>query len=117
MDQNTITQQRKTTPWISALYSSITPLAVLAYLIWVAMRLIEKANEGMQNAELTKEMWSHTWIAIPFLITALLAGFMNIIFVLKGGRKWTLIFSITGVLLNLGALVFFVKAWLELNGK
>lgn len=78
---------------------------------------MENAREGTQNAELTREMWHHAWIVIPFLVTALLAGFVNIILVARGGRKWTLIFSITGVLLNLGALVFFGKAWLELNGK
>jgi ABC-type proline/glycine betaine transport system permease subunit len=117
MDQQPAAQTRKPTPWISALYSSITPLAGLGYFIWIFFRLMEKAREGIQDAELTREIWQHTWIVIPFLITALLAGFINIIFVVRGGRKWTLIFSITGVLLNLGALAFLGKAWVELNGK
>ena len=117
MNQELTDKHKKPTHWISALYSISAALAGVGYFFWVITTLLQKANKGISDAVLSRELWSNAWVVIAVLVTALIAGLVNIVFVLKGGRKWTLIPSSIGILISIGAIVFIAIAWMNHGGK
>jgi hypothetical protein len=117
MNQATAVQAKKPTPWITALYSLSAPVTVIAYFGWKIPYLLEKAKDGVSNEKLTADFLGDFWLGMPVLITALIAGILNFIFVSRGGKKWTLILSILGFLLAIGAILFLGNLWMASRTK
>jgi hypothetical protein len=117
MNQQPTNQVKRSTPWFSSLYSVGTALAGTGYLLWRANIAMEKAGGGVPDPEITSELWSHIWIVVAILVMAIAAGILNVVFVAKGGRKWTLIPSSIGILTSLGVIAFIAYSWMNQVGK
>ena len=117
MNNELTDQQKVTTPWVSAAYSLCAACAGEGYSVSQFATLIGKANEGVAEAELTQEFLGGVWIPIAILATALLAGILNIFFVMRGGRKWPLILSCLGILTSVLSMAFLALLWIKQSGR
>ena len=123
MNQELTEHLKKPSPSKSAVLCLVAATAGPAYGLskMGAFSSLVRANPEASEAELKvllKPLFVNTsTVLVPILIIALVAGFINIFLVKRGGRKWTLMISLTGILISVSTLGILAFIWMNMGAK
>ena len=116
-------EPKRSNPWKSALVCLGASIAGAAYGTTIMVSSIQKfdPNRIYKKDELIALFAPATsnfmTVIGPILGVALIAGILNIVSVVKGGRKWPLVISFAGILIALITIGVFAIIWMKIHGE
>lgn len=122
MNQPPTGPSRKSTPWKSAILCLALAIAGSVYASRQVATIVQLSKEktGASEAELeaifNPLLASTSTVVGSIMAVATIAGIVNVILVMRGGRKWTLVISLIGMLFSLGVLGMIAMALLNRGG-
>ncbi len=115
-------QPKKSNPWVSAFVCLGASIAAPSFAIAKFAEMLSKfsaypkASEAELKSIAAPYISSLTATSLPILAVAIIAGILNIVFVMKGGRKWSLIISSIGILISLATIGLLTITWMKVHG-
>lgn len=113
----------KPNPWKSATLCLAMAIAAPSYFMTKFVNLMDSQQGDNRpytdelRAIFNSQVWDFSKVTIALAAVSLIFGILNIVFVMKGGKKWTLILSLIGILISLAVIGLLVFGWAKINAQ